>query len=282
MIDPAELERRYESLDTALESWRQGDFVIGPLGFVIRFDPELPLRPGDQDEATDSDLYEEDVEGLVILTQTCDVVRKARDRPNVEVGPLVRVKDDAVLENVRRKASPHYAYLPGAAPRMLIADLDRVMTVEKSLLAMWTREVGCSTDQDQRDFAKALARKRERFAFPEDFVSLVEALRARITQKHAKDSPEGSCLRSLREIRITATPSWDAMPVSLMFWFIVVEGALPTADGLRQQCAAWMGYLKPGGRFSSIDYDIVTLDDLSAREYLSSDLLDLDHLSKAV
>ena len=282
MIDLAELERRYESLDTALESWRQGDFVIGPLGFVIRFDPELPLRPGDQDEATDSDLCDQDVAGLVVLTQTCDVVRKARDRPYVEVGPLVRVKDEAALENVKRKASPHYTYLPGAAPRMLIADLDRVMTVEKSLLAMWTREVGCPTDQDQRDFAKALARKRERFAFPDDFVSLVEVLRARITQKHAKDSPEGLCLRSLREIRITATPSWDAMSVSLMFWFIVVEGALPTADGIRQQCAAWMGHLKPGGRFSSIDYDIVTLDDLSAREYLNSDLLDLDHLSKAV
>jgi hypothetical protein len=282
MIDPAELERRYESLDTALESWRQGDFVIGPLGFVIRFNPKLPLRPGDQDEATDSDLYEEDVEGLVVLTQTCDVVRKARDRPYVVVGPLVRVKDEAALENVRRKASPHYAYLPGAAPQMLIADLDRVMTIEKSLLATWTREVGCTTDQDQRDFAKALARKRARFAFPDDFVSLVEGFRDRITQKHAKGSPEGACLRSLREIRITATPSWDAMPVSLMFWFIVVEGVLPTADELRQQCGAWIGYLKPGDRFSSIDYDIVTLDDLSAREYLNSDLLDLDHLSKAM
>jgi len=162
MIDPAELERRYESLDTALESWRQGDFVIGPLGFVIRFDPELPLRPGDQDEATDSDLCDQDVAGLVVLTQTCDVVRKARDRPYVEVGPLVRVKDAAELENIRRGASPHYAYLPGAAPRMLIADLDRVMTIEKSLLPTWTREVGCPTDQDQRDFAKALARKSSR------------------------------------------------------------------------------------------------------------------------
>jgi len=279
MIDPAELERRYESLDTALEPWRQGDFIIGPLGFVIRFNPKLPLMPGDQDDTSDSDLYDQDVEGLVVLTQTCDVVRKARDRPYVEVGPLVRVKEAAELENIRRGASPRYAYLPGAAPQMLIADLDRVMTVEKSLLAIWTREVGCPTDQDQRDFAKALARKRARFAFPNDFVSVVEGLRARITQKHAKESSEGECLRSLREIRVTAAPSWDAVTISLKFWFIVVEGSLPTTDELRQQGEAWMGYLKPGGRFSSIEYDMVTLDAVSAREYLSSDRLDLDHLS---
>jgi hypothetical protein len=278
MIDPAELERRYEALDAALETWRQGDFVIGPLGFIIRFDPELPLRPGDQ-EASDVDLYEDDVEGLVVLTQTCDVVRKSRDRPYVEVGPLVRVKDEAALETIKRGTSPRYAYLPGAAPRMLVADLERVMTVEKGLLAKWAREAGCPTDQDQRNFAEALARKRARFAFPNDFVSLVEDLRARITQKHDKGSAEGALLRSIREIRVTATPRWDATPLSLMFWFIVIEGMSPTADELRQQCKAWIGKLNPNGRFSSIDYDIVALGDISAREYLSSDRLDLDHLS---
>ena len=279
MIDPAELERRYKSLDVALESWRQGDFVIGPLGFVIRFNPELPLRSGDKDEASDADLYEENVEGLVVLTQTCDVVRKSRDRPFVEVGPLVRVNDEAALENIRRGTRPRYAYLAGAAPRMLVADLERVMTVEKGLLAMWAREVGCPTDQDQRIFAEALARKRARFAFPDDFISLVDGLRARILQKHDKGSPEGALLRSLREIRVTATPRWGATPLSLMFWFIVIEGVSPTADELRQQCKAWIGNLNPNGRFSSIDYDIVALDDISAREYLSSDRLDLDHLS---
>lgn len=282
MIDPADPEGRYEALDTALKSWHQGDFVIGPFGFVVRFDPELPLKQGDQGEVSDSALYEEDVEGLVVLTQTCDVVRKSEERPYVEVGPLVKVNDEWALENIKRGVSPHYAYLPGAAPRMLIADLDRVMTIEKSLLATWRREAGCPTDQDQRDFAEALARKRARFAFPDDFVSFVEDFRARITQKHTKSSPEGACLRSLREIRVSAIPRWDACSLSLMFWFIVAEGALPTAPGLREQCKVWMGYLNPGGRFSCIDYDIVTLDDISAREYLSSDRLDLDHLSKAL
>jgi len=282
MIDPSELERRYKVLDEALESWCQGDFIIGSLGFIVRFEPEIPLWPGDRDEVTDSDVYEEEVEGLVILTQTCDVVRKSRDRPYLEVGPLVRVKDEATLRSIMRGTSPRYAYVPGAASRMLVADLDRVMTIEKGLLAKWARETGCPTDQDQRCFAEALARKRARFAFPNDFVSMVEGLRDRITQKHAKESPEGTCLRMLREIRVAALPRWDATSVSLLFWFIVAEGESPADDNLRRQCKAWMDYVRPSGRFSSVDSDIVSLDDISAREYLNSDRLDLDHLSRSL
>ncbi len=281
MINPAEQEQCYKTLDALLESWKQGDFVIGPLGFVVRFDPNFPLRSAnDEEDISDSDLYEEDVEGLVILTQTCDVVRKSSDRPFLEVCPLVRVEDVTSLEHIKRGRIPRYAYLPGASELMLVADLDRVMTIEKSLLTTWTRRVGSLTDLDQRNFAAALARKRARFAFPDDFADFVERFRVRITQKHDKNSSEGACLRSIREIRVSATPSWDANPVYLMFWFIMVDGISPASTPIRQQCETWMGDLKSDTRFSSLDYDIVTLDEISAREYLSSDRMDLDNLSK--
>jgi len=35
-----------------------------------------------------------------------------------------------------------------------------------------------------------------------------------------KQTDEGRALRALREIRVSAGPSWDAETVSLMFWFI--------------------------------------------------------------
>jgi len=281
MIDPAELERRLEALDVALESWRQGDFVIGPFGFVVRFDPEFPLNPGEQDDGPDSDLYEDAVEGLVVLTQTCDIVRKSKDRPFVEVCPLVAIKDPSALENIRKGKIPRYAFLQGAAALMLVADLDRVMTIEKSLLGTWPRKPGCTSDQALRDFADALARKRARFAFPDDFVLLVEDFRVRITRKHDKQSHEGKCLRLLREIRVTASPSWGSEDVSLKFWFIVVEETSPTDPGLTQQCMDWMALISLHSRFTSIDHDIVSMDDISAREYICSDRLDLDHLSRS-
>ena len=282
MSDPKESEQKIEDIDESVRCWRQGDFVKGSLGFVVRFNPRFPLGPFEQEEPFNSDLYEQNVEGLVILTQTCDIVRESKNRPYVEVAPLVTVKDAERMQNIQRGAMPRYAFVSGAASQMLVADLDRVMTVEKGLLASWTqkRERGCLSDQDQRDFAEALARKRSRFAFPDDFVSWIGPLQSRITQKHGKNSYEGECLRTLREIRVAASPSWDAKSVSLMFWFIVGEYGVLNENGLQRQCNEWMDGLNPAGRFLSIDYELTTLDNISAKEYLCSDRLDLDHLSK--
>ena len=113
-------------------------------------------------------------------------------------------------------------------------------------------------------------------------MSLVEGLRTRITNKHAKDSPEGKCLRSLREIRVAATPSWDVQARSLKFWFIVNDSSSPEAAGLQDQCRSWTNLVTTNESYTSIDYDVITLDEISAREYLTSDRLDLDHLSRAL
>lgn len=88
----------------------------------------------------------------------------------------------------------------------LVADLDRVMTVEKSVVFSWQRTVGCPLDEDARNFARALARKRARFAFPNDFNRLVDPLSQRLKEKHDRRSPEGGALRALREIRVVVTP----------------------------------------------------------------------------
>src|SRR5581483_2348009 len=92
--------------------------------------------------------------------------------------------------------------------------------VEKSVVAQWTRTPGWTSDEQLRAFSQALARKRVRFAFPDDFAALVKPLRDRLAGKHDKDSSEGRALRQLREIRIAASPSWDGDSVSLMFHFV--------------------------------------------------------------
>ena len=87
MTDPAELEQQYEALDATLALWRQGDYVIGPLGFVVRFNPELHLRSADRNETPDSDLYEDEVE---------EVGRKLRQPPVGRAGELLDVRDHEV------------------------------------------------------------------------------------------------------------------------------------------------------------------------------------------
>ena len=125
--------------------------------------------------------------------------------------------DQDEVHRIERGHRPRYAIVTAVRARKLVADLDRAMTVEKSILATWTRTPGFSTDIEARQFAQALARKRARFAFPDDFNDLVKKLQSRIDDKHDRLSDEGRALRALREIRVTGSPSWDDLSVEVFF-----------------------------------------------------------------
>jgi hypothetical protein len=154
------------------------------------------------------------------------------------------------------------------------------MTVEKPVVAGWTRIPGCSTDDERRRFALALARKRARFPFPDDFTAFSKKLQARLLEKHDKQSDEGRALRALREIRVRAAPSWDAENVELTFWF-VREDADADFEGKNWSAflELWLNLVPAGGRFKTVNGTVVTLDDVTGRDFVESDPLDLDHLS---
>ncbi|MFH0943833.1 MAG: hypothetical protein V2A76_01435 [Planctomycetota bacterium] len=267
-------------VDEALLDWRQGDCVIGKQHFLYRFHPNRPLSEAAVAAAAEEvDTAESRVFGFMVASQTCDLVRPCADRPYVEVCPLVEV-GDTQLGQIRRAHRPQYAFIPGAAAQHLVADLDRVMTVEKPLLLEWVRVSGCETGSEVRTLAHALARKRQRFAFPDDFVALTEPLRQRLLRKHDKQSPEGRALRALREIRVRAAPSWTAGEVEIIFYLIQNDDE-SEVEGMpwREHLQSWLRLMTPGGRFSSVDGAVLSLDELSARDYVESDPLDLDHLS---
>jgi hypothetical protein len=150
------------AIDATLERWSQGDCTVGDCWFVTRFDPQRPLTPDAADVVEvdpNADLTESSVSGFVVVTQTCDLVRSCAERPFVEVAPLVAV-DDQYLQDIHRLKRPRYAYIAGVAEFNLVADLDRVMTVEKAVVARWERISGCPSDADTRLLGEALARKR--------------------------------------------------------------------------------------------------------------------------
>ena len=280
-----------DEIDAALQNWRQGDITLDAgLEFLYFGDLMRPHSPASQQTAAalaaageeiaggPAPLLDE-VAGLVVLSQTCDVIRRCRARPFVEVAPLIRLDADTV-EAARRLKSPAFAYVPTVAPHGLVADLDRVMTVEKALMARWTRVPGWTTDDEVRAFAQALSRKRMRFAFPDDFVSAARRLQARLADKHNRDSDEGKHLRALREIRVRAAPSWDAEEVQINWWFI------KDRDPSEVEVTAWGSFAEKwltlfdwSGRFSADPPVVCRLEDMTARDYTESDLLDLDRLS---
>lgn len=276
MIDDAEKQR----IDHSLGEWRQGDCVLGEHWFLFRLAPAAPLTEEAAAAAAQAaDAGESEVRGLMVATQTCDLVRPCGDRPFAEVCPLVTVAPD-MLEEIRKGRRPRYAFVPAIADGMLVADLDRTMTVEKAVIAGWERKPGCRDDGENRQLSLALARKRARAAFPDDFVYFAAELRQRISAKHDRHTDEGRALRALQEIRVRAAPSWNAEEVELTFWFIREEDeAAFEGKGWDYYLDAWLRIVPTRGRFTSVDGIVLTLDDLTAREYVESDALDLDHLS---
>ena len=280
MAAETDTDPRHAAVDRSLAAWRQGDCVLGEHWFAHRLDPSFPVtEAGTAAAATETDLAEAQVLGLVVVTQTCDVVRPCVERPYIEVCPLVDVHD-ADLRQIERGRRPRYAYVPRLADRRLVADLDRTMTVEKPVVAKWERTAGWSTDAQARAFAASLARKRARFAFPDDFVALAMPLLSRLTDKHDKQSDEGRALRALREIRVHAAPAWDDPTVTLTFWFVRPDEA---DDFLGKRWSTfvekWLELVPENGRFVNVQGQVSTLDDITASDYVGSDPLDLDHLS---
>ena len=277
-----------DTIDDELRHWRQGDVSLDAgLEFLHLADLSCPHSPasvevvgvsGGETRMAGIATVAEEVEGVVVLTQTCDIVRSCQNRPFVEIAPLVRL-DNATVEQVRRLKRPAFAYVSSMAAEGLVADLDRVMTVEKAVVANWRRTSGWDTDAENRAFARAITRKRSRFAFPDDFVLAADRFRRRMMEKHNRRTVEGSHLRALREIRVRAEPSWSDDAVGLTIWFIKdgdPEGENPDWPDLVDN---WSRLFDETGRFRVNAAVACRLEDITARDYVESDVLDLDSLS---
>ena len=283
-------EEEEQAIDQALKEWRQGDFSLDAgLEFVHLADLSHPhssasiqfadaLSNAGEDLGASAEPVINEVPGLVMLSQTCDVIRGCRDRPFVEVAPLFEV-DEQRVEEIRRLKRPAFAYVPATAAQRLVAHLDRTMTVEKALVAAWTRRPGWETDDQLRDFAQALARKRSRFAFPDDFVAAAQYLSQRLTDKHNRQTEEGARLRALREIRVRAAPSWDHAEVQLSWWFVKEDGTDNVDPDWQPFLNQWLALFDRSARFQIEAAVACRLEDMTAKDYVESDALDLDHLS---
>ena len=268
-LDQSELRR----INNAMGTYRQGDCFLGDHGFVSLC--RINTSSGFEEQWQDTP-----VAGLVLVSQSCDIARSCAERPVVEMCPLVEVDQEA-LGQIISWQRPRHAAVPALIAQRLVADLDRTMTVEKAVIADWHRTEGLRTDDEVREFARALARKRQRFAFPDSFNRYVNPLRRRLVEKHGKESPEGEALRALQEIRVRATPAWDAPELQLIFYFLRDQDSPPAFCGRAwsEWCDDWMKRLVNDGPYKDPEGLVIDYASMSAAEYLQSDALDLEQLS---
>jgi len=181
-------------LQRAISRWSQGDFVRGDHAFLWGFHPDRPLTEASTAQAQDADLTlgfalaGSEVKGLTVVSQTCDILRSFEERPFVQVAPLYEMQDEEAERAVQRRSYPRYAFLPNLGGSRLVVDLDRIFTVEKSMLAIWDRQPGCSTDDQRRSLTETIRRYYTRPALPELTFRTSRSQLARISLAAAKPS----------------------------------------------------------------------------------------------
>jgi hypothetical protein len=251
-----------------LNDWRQGDLALLPveLPFLEILDGELVASAAEADF------------GVAILTQSCDIVRSIDHKPHVQVAALVKV-DVAELDRAKAGHLPGRIYLQALQADSLVIDLDSAATVHKEVVATWPRTPGCPTDEEQRRFGAALARHRQRFAFPDSFNALVKPIRRWFERKAGKDNAAGKLVDHTHEVRVR-TDSWDA-PTELVFLVLLREPATTAELKDWHTLLDDLASKAKGPGWPLPEFRIATLRDISAAEYLASDRLDWDGLSNA-
>lgn len=280
---PAEIA----SINTAMCEWRQGDFFIAKdLFFIHLANLAQPLTTEAIELAAERVKLSEPLEiegvasavrGYVVITQTCDIIRNCKTRSYVELCPLVQV-DEPVLKETRLLRRPAFALVPGAADHRFVADLDRVITTEKAFLSSYEPIRGCKDDSEIRAFADALARHKTRAAFPNDFNIAMEPVRDYLKKVHRSPGPEGCLIRSIGEIRVTASPNWSAEKVRINLWLILLPQADSPTEDTSLYIEKWIALFGQSNRYN-LEAVVCKLEDMKASDYVGGDRLDLDALS---
>jgi hypothetical protein len=148
-------------------------------------------------------------------------------------------------------------------------------------VAGWERKPGFSSEELQRKFAYALERKFGRFAFPDAFNAAITKFNNYIREKHGKDSDIGKALATLKEVRVRATPNWDANPAEILFYFLFEPAQLQL---MRTELTKLVDKIAWGDSYRwEMDnkYILVALDDITGRDYAESVALDYYALTLA-
>lgn len=267
-----------DDIQDRLAEWQQGDFTFDCAEFLFLDQSE------DKDEPYEP-LLDAGIEGCVVISQTCDVVRDSTKIPNVTVCPLVKIDGQRVID-VEKGMAPRYGFLANV-PEGIVVDFSRAMSVSKNLLIGWKQNRGCTNDDELLEFATSLERFFGRFAFPDAFSDSLRSLRSVVYGKHEKNSDLGRALRSIRELRVYPHEDWtnkESVPVT---FYLVLEREedreLKDRDILWKEISEKLKGIEWVAPFSLHENEmyLTTLTDMTAAEYLGSYPLDLNALSYA-
>lgn len=261
-------------LSDPIQYWCQGDFAYNVGGFSYG-------SKSDRGEPYKVFLQNDDVVGLIVVSQTCDIVRRTGGRYYVTVCPLIEI-DAYEIVSAEKGKRPYLAYVEHTESNVF-ADFRRFMSIHKDLVAQWKRVTGFTTESKKRRFAAALERKFGLFAFPDEFNAAIDEFRRRVWTRHDKTgSPFGAAYRSLREIRFLSSPSWDAEQREITVFAIINPATeeLISRDTIAELLERSLETVEwpEGFRWSNQRFVVCFPDEINVSDYITSIPGDFDFL----
>lgn len=170
---------------------------------------------------------------LVLLSRTCDIVRSIDDRPNVYVAPAEHRPDDDQAHLWRR---PQWLPLPAYEDGKWCADLDQIDQIHKRRLRRCKpKNFSVETGEQDRFFRRHLGRYLSKPSWEEYVERTLEPITKRMRSKYSKQSPEGSLIADVLDIRITVVggdlgPRDHTTERGLLVSFVMAPEAMPLVD----------------------------------------------------
>jgi hypothetical protein len=170
-------------------------------------------------------------EGVVILSQTCDIVQASKSR--CLVAPVITpTKQD--MADARKGRKPLLLYLEAEAQKIAaVADMEKATSVPKSLLnghQLLARYGGEASETGARRIASRVGRAFSRFPFPDEVYPVFRDLRSRVQSKSGTESAFGKVIDLVSDLRV-ASDQWAAPCRRLILYVIVPEDQLiPVED----------------------------------------------------
>lgn len=164
------------------------------------------------------------VDQIVVLTQTCDLVQNRG--ATAIVAPLCHLPTNKV-GNARRGTMPRYVHVPNQNSDTFV-DLDYMATIPKGDLQSVQPVRPLRTHDERRRFAQEVGRRLSRFPFPDEVVPWFQPLQ-RVAQDKAPKamSPEGRAFDLVNEFRVESLNGWESPPFDLLLCVLVKPGELP-------------------------------------------------------
>lgn len=195
---------------SAVSSLIQGEVLAVPDACIVVADAGSPLDERSALQKKESGLVDglfvvpHEVDEVVVLSQTCDLQFTTATDYLCLLAPVV-VVEPVLAREALRGHRPGLAALPWPGDDR-VADLARITTVERSVIAGQSSVGKPQSAQERLDFAESVRRYLTRAALPDEIVTVLKPFLRRIQERNDKNSDEGRCLNLVLELRLSADP----------------------------------------------------------------------------